>query len=125
MPLRLLTTGSTGGLALASACPLNVALLSTSVTLRIPEAALGRVVTPSTTVARFTILVLSGSPWWLGYPMNWYIAVCTGLLEVPGISFCQFHGLGDLQGFVKCEIPFREEALLNLSLSKATHKSVT
>ena len=40
-------------------------------------------------------------------------AVCTDLLEVPCISYCQFHGLCDLQHFAKGEIPFCQEALLN------------
>ena len=80
---------------------------------------------PSTPVARFCALVLAGSDWGLGQPMDSSPAVCTGLLEVPGITFCQFHGLGDLQRFVKSEIPFRQEALLNSSFSQATHKTVT
>ena len=101
LPLGLLTYFCTRNLGLALACPLDVALLPTSVALRISEVALGGVMTPSTTVARFTALVMSSSPWWLGYPVNWRIAVCTGLLEVPGISFCQFHGLGDHQGLLK------------------------
>ena len=53
--------------------------------------------------------------------MDWSPAVCTGLLEVPGILFYQFHCLGDLQSFVKGEIPFSQEALLNLSFSQTTH----
>ena len=61
-------------------------------------------------------LLLQGIRFWLGLVEVWLDHspdVCTGLLEVPGISFCQFHCLGDLQCFVKGETPFRQEALLN------------
>ena len=79
--------------------------------------------TPSTPVTRFCALVLSGSHQWLGQPMDSSPVVCTSLLEVPGISFCHFHGLANLQRFVKSEIPFRQEALLNPSFRQATHKT--
>ena len=41
--------------------------------------------------------------------------VYANLLEVPGISFCQFHDLGNVQRCAKGETPFRQEALLNPS----------
>ena len=80
--------------------------------------------TPSTPVAKFCALVLFGSHRWLGQPMESSPAVCTSLLEIPGISFCQFHGLGNLQRFVQGEISFCQEAMLNSLFSQATHKTV-
>ena len=93
--------------------------------LCITEAALRGVMTPSTLVARFFPLVLLGGPLQLGQLMDGNVAVCTCMLEISGISFRQLHSLGDLHSFVKGKIPFSEEALLNLSFSQATHKTVT
>ena len=56
-------------------------------------------------VARFCALVQFGSHRWLGQPMDSSPAVCTYLLEVPGISFCQFHDLDNVQGLSKVRPP--------------------
>ena len=120
----LLTCSGTGRLGLASACPPDVALLPTCVEFRISEAALRRVMAPSTTVTRVPCPVLLGL-WCLTQFMHWDHVVCTCLLEIPGISFYQLHGLGDLHCSIKSRIPFSKEALLNPSLSQATHEMVT
>ena len=91
----LLTCSGTGRLGLALACPPDVALLPTCMALRISAVALRGVMAPSTPLARVPCPVLFGLCW-LAQFMHWDHVVCTRLLEISGISFYQFHALGNL-----------------------------